>query len=263
MLNDDILGSNVRAALTSQPAPPADLQAIMQREPRTAQTSPMRRRLGALAAAAVLAVVVLPLVHPQALLAAVSSDVRIVLRALHLPAGPPVSTAVLSRIRTGTHATTVAEASREVPFKLVPPAGLPAGARQSTMYLMHPGTWSAKTHQWSVGAPLVLWKFTRSNGTTFRLQAAKYDPHGRYFAYMWQTVEDAHGNVVTVKGHPELIRHEAFFWRNGDQVMSAFTGDGIKREEIAAIRRAMSGTAIPTVRTKGPQGGRRLMLVKP
>jgi hypothetical protein len=51
-------------------------------------------------------------------------------------------------------------------------------------------------------------------------------------------------------GMPVLIRHAAFEWRNGDQVMKAVAGAGITATEIAKIRNAMHGVSIAPARTR-------------
>ncbi len=256
MHNDDHLREELRATLGAIGAPRVNVHSILNRETRAETRLRPRMRAGYAVLAAALALAFLPIMHADALLAAVGSNVTAFLRVIGAPSGPPVPRTLMTRLQAASHPTDFASAASAVPFTLVAPAGLPQDARLVGMRLSTPGEWSAKTKRWSLGSKMVRWTYTRPDGRTFALTAQRYDPHARYFAYIWKTAEGA----PAPKGAVKVVRYDRFSWRVGNAVMGA-TADGIDAAEIARIRRAMHGIPIPGIRTAGPHGGRRLQIV--
>jgi hypothetical protein len=106
-----------------------------------------------------------------------------------------------------------------------------------------PGVYSHLTHSWNVGkAGVVFFDYRRTNSRSFQLVASRYDPsEGPPSKYMFEDTD------VQRNGEEVILRRDKFVWRNGDQTMTAITGDGISAVEIGAIRTAMHGTPIAGV----------------
>jgi hypothetical protein len=131
-----------------------------------------------------------------------------------------------------------------VPFKIVPPAGLPGDVTSSTIETSTTGLYVKAIRSWQKGTPAVFFNYQRSHDRSFSLLADHFDPRegppGKYMFLDNGKVRD---------GMPVLIRFQKFTWRNGNQVMSV-VADGISTSEIVAIRTAMHGIVIPPAQTR-------------
>jgi hypothetical protein len=135
---------------------------------------------------------------------------------------------------------TLATAQSRVPFTIVPPTGLPRNVVSARIRTAPTGVYSTVTHSWQIGPSVVTFIYRRAGGRSFDLLADEFDPKssppGKYIFEAKDSTAD---------GRPVLVKHEIFYWRNGDQVMSAIEGEGISGREIEAIRIAMHGIALP------------------
>ncbi len=218
-------------------APPVPLAKIRR---KTAQSRPIVGSASRFyppavaAAAAVLLVFALPAVAPgftqtiQAEIAAI----------LHWKPPPPPPKSVASALRSQTGSLAAAQA--RVSFKIVAPAGLPKNVVSEKIVMTPTGVYSKIKHLWSVGSPAVTFIYRRADGRTFMLMADRFDPReGPPSKYMFEDMDRMQN------GREVIVRRERFTWRNGDQSMSAVAGEGISASEIAGVRIAMDGIAVP------------------
>jgi hypothetical protein len=135
---------------------------------------------------------------------------------------------------------TLATAQSRVPFTIVPPAGLPRNVVSARIRTAPTGVYSTVSHSWQIGPSAVTFIYRLAGGRSFDLLADRFDPKssppGKYIFEAMDPTPD---------GRPVLLKHEVFYWRNGDQIMSAIEGVGISAREIEAIRVAMHGVALP------------------
>lgn len=81
--------------------------------------------------------------------------------------------------------------------------------------------------------------------------ADRFDPQSGFPPkYMFEAKDDA-----APSGHPVLVKHEHFAWRNGNQVMSVSEGDGISAKQIEAIQVAMHGVVLHRRELHAPDSG--------
>lgn len=262
MSDETVFHTEVRSALQRDLVPPVDLAAIYARAPQVRRPQLPARRIGAITAAA-LAAVLLASPGARAVAANVEAHIVSVLWSITgKSAGPRVPASILQKLKTQTHEADVRRAAKDVPFALVVPSGLPPDVRARTIVVSPTAHWSAKRPRtWGVSQNVVTFRYTRSNGQAFELQASQYDPADAVYAYMWETVDKPNGEPVVVHGKIQLIRHDWLHWRNGSQVTSAVIGPGLNMAEAQAIRAAMNGVELPGIKTKGPHGGKRLMVI--
>jgi len=203
------------------------------------QPAPPRRSwtlVAVAAAAAVLLVLGLPAMAPGF----VQSAAQRIAAILQWTPPPRAPQSVLDamRVRSGD----LASAQARVPFTIVAPKGLPSDVVSETIHTTTPGVYSNATRTWSTGPASVFFVYRRSGGRSFMLLASRYDPADE--APSKYTFEDMDKKR---NGQEVIVRRDKFVWRNGDQVTTANTGDGIDAAEIDAIRAAMGGTPIPGV----------------
>ncbi len=152
------------------------------------------------------------------------------------PPPPPKTVASAMHPQTGS----LAAAQARVSFKIVPPAGLPRDVVSEKILTTPIGVYSKIARSWSVGSPAVAFVYRRADGRTFSLMANRFDSHeGPPSKYVFEDTDRLRdGREVTV-------RRESFTWRNGNQSINAVAGEGISASEIARIRDAMLGIAVP------------------
>lgn len=234
-MRDEFLRREVRAALERESVPSIDVHAILSRPLRHKYSPPVYVRI-VLAAAAGLVLAVL--FTPQTFADAV--------KAMRLPFFFPPK-AIVRTLRVDVKKVrSPQEAQALVRFQLTSPSGLPQDARIAAITAGPSGAWRAQTKRWVIGPTYVMFTYRRNDGHVFRLQAERYDPAERQNAYVW----DADTGQ----------RFDRLAWRNGDQQMSA-VADGISDMEILRIERAMNGTPIDEVKTRGPHGGPKFFVI--
>lgn len=237
MFSEARISGAFAAVLSSIEVPAVPLRDIQRRiAQRRVRERPRRHWFWYLSAsAAAIIVLALPKVAPG-LTQSIEQQVEAI---LHWTPPPPAPASVESAMRSQTGS--LAAAQSRVPFTIVPPAGLPMDARLDTIVTTPTGVYSKVTRRWSVGSPSVVFIYRRPGDRSFSLMAERFDPReGPPSKY---TFEDRGMR----DGHVFLVRHDKFTWQNGDQVMSATADEGINAPEIAQIRAAMNGAAIPGV----------------
>lgn len=243
--------------------PPAPIEAIMALVPSVEAPSLARRsapRIGAIAASIAVALLV-PFAVPG-FAQTIGSNLNAILNDLVNGKRPAMSMAEHQSFKAnmkgirGLGHTTVAKAQAHVKFTIVPPAGLPADINSQRIAVAAGMAYSTKDKRWTPTPAQVDFSFVRTDGQTFMLVAQR-DGTGvmPVYTYIYELVKDAKGILV-------LVRRQQFAWRNGDQVMSTFTGPGINAKEIAAIRDAMHGTPLPTVTTAGPRSSSGVTVIE-
>ncbi len=246
MYDDARIAGAFESLLGSTSAPPAPLSRIRERlaTPQPAKTS--RRWTLAVAAAAAAAAIVLslPRVAP-AFTDAIEAQIQ---QILHWKPPPPAPPRVWSAMRPQT--VSLAHAQARVDFKIVQPAGLPNDVVSEAISATAPGLYSQTTHSWSVGKPVVMFTYRRSEGRTFMLTATRYDAReGPPAKYIFEGMDRRQN------GREVILRRDVFTWRNGDQAMSVVADEGISATEAVAIRTAMGGVPIPGVWPRPESGG--------
>jgi hypothetical protein len=237
MYDDARLGAGLNAMMQAFEVPSVSLANIRRKIARPAQAA---ARAGSFywvgsAAAVAISLVAMPVVAP-AFVQSLEAQIEAVLHWTP-PAPPPDS--IVSALRS--NAGTLSQAQTRVKFVVVPPAGLPKDLASETIATMPGALFSASTHAWSVGRENVWFTYRRASGATFTLMAAAFDPRdGAPSKYVFEDESERDGRAI-------LVRHDKFLWRNGDQVMTAITSDGLSAAEILAIRSAMHGTPIAGV----------------
>ncbi|MGA8324683.1 MAG: hypothetical protein WB757_01275 [Candidatus Cybelea sp.] len=239
MFTEARITAGLDAMLRQINAPPPPVRQIRERAARKRFVSRQRGRIfwpATAAAAALILVLAAPAVAPG-FVQSVEAQIEAI---LHWKPPPPAPKTVWSAMRPVT--VTLAEAQARVPFRIVPPTGLPHDVRAQKIYAGSPGVFSEATHSWSLGTPYVNFVYRRADGRSFSLMATRYAARGEPPSkYMFEDMDrKAHGREV-------ILRRDRFTWRNGDQVMTAIADEGIDATEIVAIRSAMRGTEIPGV----------------
>jgi hypothetical protein len=221
--------------------PPAPLALIRSRldANRRAETSHRQLIVVAVTAAlSIVAFVVLPL-RSQSLVQDLETRYREALVRLGGSAPPPAPRGMVSQLNA--RAVTLRAAQAQVPFTIVPPAGLPVDIVHAQTFVAQTGVYSKATHAWSVGGRAVTFVYERADGRSFQLMADAYDPQMRRPPkYIFEARDPDR------YGRPVIIRREHFAWSNGNQVMSATVGEGLDAREIDHIRVAMHGVALTT-----------------
>ncbi|MGC2405002.1 MAG: hypothetical protein WA431_01160 [Candidatus Cybelea sp.] len=239
MFTEARITAGLDAMLRQIDAPPPPVTQIRERAARKRFVLRQQGRIlwpAAAAAAALILVLAAPGVAPG-FVQSVEAEIQAI---LHWKPPPPAPKSVWSAMRPVP--VTLAEAQARVPFRIVPPTGLPHDVLALKIYAGSPGVFSATTHSWSLGAPYVNFVYRRAGGRSFSLMAARYAAGGEPPSkYMFEDMDrELHGREV-------ILRRDKLTWRNGDQVMTAIADEGIDATEIVAIRSAMRGTEIPGV----------------
>jgi hypothetical protein len=242
MYADSRIRSGLEAMLHQIEVPSVPLLNIQQRmlRPRalTRRSKGSYLRSAAAAAVAVIAVS-FPIVAPS-VVQSVRERIAEILQWTPPPVQPPRW--LTSGFKHQT--TTLAVAQTIVPFRIVPPAGLPGDVTSLTIETSTTGLYVKATRSWEKGTPAVFFNYQRSHGRSFSLLADRFDPReGPQGEYMFLDTGKMRDGI------PVVIRFQKFIWRNGDQVMSV-VADGISAGEIAAIRTAMHGTVVPPAQTR-------------
>ncbi len=239
MFTDARIAAALDAMLGGIEAPPVPLAQIRQ---KTAQSRPtpdfaLRFYLPAVAGAvAAFLVFALPAVAPG-FAQTVQAEIEALLH-WKPPSPAPKSVASAMRSQTGS----LAAAQARVSFKIVPPVSLPENVVSEKIVTTPTGLYSRITHSWAVGSPAVTFVYRRADGRTFMLMAHRFDPReGPPSKYLFEDMDRMQN------GRELIVRRESFTWRNGDQSMSAVAGEGISASEIAGIRNAMDGIAVPGI----------------
>jgi hypothetical protein len=140
-------------------------------------------------------------------------------------------------------AGSLAAAQSRVPFTIVSPTGLPSDVVSMQISTAPSGVYSKATATWSKGSQAVTFTYRRGDGRSFSVLADEFDPQmGPPSKYMFEDQGTA------ADGREVLVKREKFTWRNGNQVMTAITSDGLSAPEIEAIRVAMGGVTIPSAK---------------
>jgi hypothetical protein len=234
MYGDDRISKGLHCMVRDIEVPPVSLATIRYRMGRPAREPITRTSFYVtVAAATAIALAVLPIVAPAFVQRLESRIVETVLR---WSPPPPPSASLVAALRSQTG--TLAKAQSIVKFTIVAPVGLPKDVTSETIATMPGADYSLSTRAWSVGTANVWFTYRRRRGASFQLMAAAFDPHGGPPSkYIVEEGDERNGRHV-------YIVHDKFAWRNGDQVMTAITGDGITKSEINAIRSSMRGTPI-------------------
>lgn len=208
----------------------------------------------AIATAAVIAIIVVTFPsNSAALVQNVEARYRAALQAMGGIAPPPAPESLVSAL--SQQSATRAAARSRVPFTVIPPAGLPNDIVSAKIQTVPTGVYSRATHSWRVGRPAVTFIYRRTGGRSFDLIADRFDPQSESPSkYIFEAKEPG------PDGRPVLVKHEHFAWRNGSQIMTAVEGGGISASEIAAIRIAMHGVALPRREPRAPESGTSLKL---
>lgn len=237
MYTDAQISSTLDAMIVGIDAPPVPIARILRKMSAPPAALPKRARYlrPALAAAAV--VVGGALASSPGFVAALEDKYDVALRAIGLEAPPAVPQSIKSSIHS--QVTTLAGAQSKVSFTITAPSGLPSDVTASKILTVPSGIYEDKTKTWHVGAPVITFEYHRAGGRSFFLIAEQSDPATKLASNAIYEPKDLPGGKVA------LIKHAHFAWRNGDQVMSASEDVGITSAEIAAIREAMHGVALP------------------
>lgn len=239
MFTDARIAAALDTMLAGIEVPPIPLAQIRQKTAQSRPTPDLTSRfyLPAVAgAAAALLVFALPAVAPG-FTQTVQAEIEAILH-WKPPSPAPKSVASAMRSQTGS----LAAAQARVSFKIVPPRGLPKNVVAENIVTTPTGVYSKITHSWSVGSPAVTFVYGRADGRTFMLMAHRFDPReGSPSEYIFEDMDRMEN------GREVIVRRESFTWRNGDQSMSAVASEGITASEIAGIRNAMDGIAVPGI----------------
>lgn len=238
MVADSELASGFAEMLGSVDVPLVPLARIHQRMHDSVPPQRARFLIPAIAAAAIAIVIAAPIFAP----AVTQTLEQKIEQILHWsPPSVPTPASVYNAMRPQT--VNLPEAQARVHFTIVAPAGLPSDASSPVIKVAPTGVFSRTSRTWSVGPSVVTFYYTRSGGRSFVLLAGAASnqtmPPSKY-------VFDADVKRFDAAGNPIPVKFERFVWRNGDQIMTVIA-EGISATEIAAIRRAMHGTPIPTV----------------
>lgn len=232
MLTDTQISSRFAAMVAAIQAPHAPTGEILLRAshpeplPRQQAVPPARTALAAAIAAGII-VVATPIVAPS-VVETLQARIAQLMQWTPPPAAPKsVDSAMVPR-RVSLHT-----AQTLVPFRIVPPAGLPRDVVSESIFATPTAVYSKVTHSWTVGPPSLTFSYRRADGKTFALVADAFDPReGLPPKYIFDADETG------PDGLPR--RHENFAWRNGNQTMGA-TDDDISAAEIQSICAAMHG----------------------
>lgn len=243
MYADARLSATMESMVLGIAAPPVPMVAIRARM-AAPPASAARRRVPfaryALAAAAAIALFFA--IFPKASLAVLERFEHIVVDSYAAaykvmgwtpPPPPPES------LKAGaSQRLSLAAAQAKEPFTIVVPAGVPADSTLTSIRTMPVLVYDKETKRWSKGTPAIDFRYERSGNRDFSLMAEADDPRlGPTSKYIY-VASDLPGGKV------ELIKHERFQWKNGNQLMTAIEDDGISAVEIQAVRSAMHGEAI-------------------
>lgn len=240
MLPDVRLQNGVRHALLQQPVPPPNIAEIMRRNDdrakRSLTLSPGKR--AATAAAAIFIAGAFLTARSPALVQNVQQRYREALVAMGIRPMPSPPRALLGEIKP--EMVTLAQAQKRANFHVVAPAGLPSDV-VARKIMISPLAVANERGDWHFTGSQITFEYRRASGATIVLVADRYSPLDvPYPRYIYRQ------DGVTASGMPIVRdRYEDFVWRNGDQVLRAQTSDGLTVREIAAIRSAMRGVALP------------------
>jgi hypothetical protein len=237
MYSDARIAAGLRGMVRDIEVPPVSFATIQDRMERPVREPATRTGFYVTgAAAATIALAALPIVAPAFVRGLEARIVATVLR-WSPPPPPPASVVAALRSQTGS----IAKAQSIVTFTIVAPSGLPKDVTSETIATMPGADYFSSRQAWSVGNTDVWFTYRRRRGAAFRLMAGAFDPReGAPSKYIVEEKDESNGR------HVFIVRNR-FAWRNGDQVMTAITGDGIGASEIIAIRSAMRGTPITEV----------------
>ncbi|HTA39105.1 MAG TPA: hypothetical protein VK760_08525 [Candidatus Acidoferrales bacterium] len=230
----------MESIVASVDVPPVKWHAIeaMIAAPQPLERRPSRVLQFALAAAACIAIVFVA--FPASSLGLVKIIVSSYQEAFKVIGWTPPSGGPKTAERPAIRADAAA-AQAHLGFTLVPPSGLPADVVATKIFTAPVQIYTKATKIWSTGPTFASFSYRRANGHSFSILTAQFDQRtGSPAKYVFDA-QDLPG------GRTALTRHEKFTWRNGDQVTSIVSGDGISAPEILAIRQSMNGAPIEGV----------------
>ncbi len=240
MLADDRIKSALSAMIDhiDPPAVPMRrIQNLIDKPSAGMHRFPANFRAGVAAAALIVAVAAAVPASSLGLVQSIEARYRAALQALGGSAPPPAPKSISSALTSTTK--TLQSAQAQVPFTIVPPAGLPRDASAPAIRTAPTGIYVKAKSAWHVGSRDVTFSYHRSDGRRFMLLADRFDRSvGPPTRYMFEALDPG------AQGRPVIVKHLHFAWRNGDQVMSATAGEGISASEIEHIRAAMHGIAL-------------------
>lgn len=248
-----IADSELRRALSSLmknvEVPNVPVATIRERMKKADAPNVLKFHFAAIAAAAAIAVVAsLPMVAPG-FMQTLEGKIAEILQWTPPPAAPK---GILKGLQTQT--VDLKTAQKRVSFTIVEPVGLPSDASAPKIAVAKTGVYSRSSHAWHSGPAIVTFSYMRRGGGSFSITAqpvsAQSKPPSKYM------FED---RGVNAAGDPVLVKHERFTWRNGDQIVTAFAGEGITASEIVAIREAMHG--VPVREVWPPARDRNVLLI--
>ncbi len=237
MYTDARIAAALDSMLGEIEVPPVPFARIRRKTAQSQATmrSPSRLYLPAMAtAAAAILALGLPGIAPG-LTQSIKGEIEAIVR---WKPPPPAPTSIESAMRS--QIGTLAAAQSRVSFKILPPAGLPRDVVSEKIATTPTAIYSKVTRSWSVGSPAVTFIYRRADGRSFQLRADRFDPReGPPSKYMFEEMDRVQA------GREVIVRRDNFTWRNGDQSMNAVAGEGITASDIARIRDAMHGSAVP------------------
>lgn len=234
MLTDTQIRFGTEEMIKAIPVPGVPFKAIQQRIAlrRPADSKPVARRR--LAAAAAIMAVVLPTVAFA--VANYEAHSRAALRAQGgwAPPAPPAD--FLGKLRPKTVSRSQAQAA--VDFSLTEPSGLPAGASLRRIDMVPVGLYDSAAHRWRVGPSELVFRYRLGDGEPFMVNVRRFDPSNLPGRYVFED------RGPDGKGNPQLVKHQNFAWRTGDQMTVVSTGDGIDEGGIVTMARSMNGALV-------------------
>lgn len=246
MLSEKRIASGLDAAMQTIEPPPVPLARIRELAAAFGRAPARGTKPFGVAAAAVVAMflaIAVPLIG-SGFVQSVEAQIESLLRWKPPPPAPPAIWSAMRQVPV-----TFPEARSRVSFALVAPAGVPDDVISQSIYIAPTGVFSTKTRTWSVGPSVVTFVYRRARGRSFSVTAERFDPTaGPPSKYMFEDMDRKQN------GREVILRRDKITWRNGDQVMTAITGDGVDAAEIATMRNAMRGITVSGVWPRANRG---------
>jgi hypothetical protein len=230
----------LESMLSAIDSPPSPTRAILDRAAAALPAEPRRIRpyaRFALVAAATIALVFA--IFPKTSVALIERIVVDSYAAAYRVIGwtpPPNPPKALDKAAESEQVS-LAAAQTRVPFRIVPPAGLPSDAVLTGIHTMPVLSYDEAKHVWSKDSPTLAFEYRRADGRAFQLVAEKDDPRTGAPPRSIFEAEDLPGGKVA------LTRRAHYAWTNGDQMISV-NANGITVAEIKAICAAMNGQPV-------------------
>lgn len=239
MLAESRIAAVLESMLSAIDSPPSPTRAILDRAATVLPAEPRRirsyTRFGLVAAATIALVFAIFPKTSVALIERIVVDSYAAYRVIGWtpPPNPPKA---LDKAAESEQVSLAAAQSR-VPFRIVPPAGLPSDAVLAGVHTMPVLSYDEAKHVWSKDSPALTFEYRRADRRTFQVVAEKDDPRTGTPPRSIFEAEDLPGGKVA------LTKRAHYAWTNGDQ-MTSVTADGITVAEIEAICAAMNGEPV-------------------